>query len=127
MICKKIAGQTQSQSEPDVMEREDPVITCRNCQGPVTRPEYRIEINHRFSHTFANPHGHVFEIGCFYRADGCVKFSDTSDEFSWFKGYIWAIGLCRTCQAQLGWIFLPVRPDGQDKFYGLILDQLRFP
>lgn len=127
LICKKISGQTGTHSTPSVLEQEEPVITCRNCMGPVTRPEYSIEINDGFSHTFANPHGHVYEIGCFSRADGCVKCSDTSAEFSWFTDYVWAVGLCRNCRVQLGWIFIPVRPGERDNFYGLILDQLRFP
>jgi len=127
LICKKISEQSSTRSEPAVMEAENPVITCRNCLAPVTRPEYSIQINDGYSHTFANPQGHVYEIGCFFRADGCVKFSDTSDEFSWFKDYVWAVGLCRNCRVQLGWIFLALRPGECDKFYGLILDQLRFP
>ncbi len=127
LIGKKISEEVQIRTEPSAMEEDAPGITCRTCQARVTRPEFRIEINRGFSHTFANPHGHVYEIGCFSRADGCVKFSGTSDEFSWFKGYVWAVGLCRNCRVQLGWVFIPVRPGDLDKFYGLILDQLQFP
>jgi len=126
IICKKIFEQVDALSDPAVLEKEDPVIICKNCQGIVTRPKDAIDINNAFAHIFANPQGQVFEIGCFARAE-CVKASQTSDEFTWFKGYVWAVGLCRTCRSQLGWIFLPARPGGADKFYGLILERLIFP
>lgn len=132
LICKKVAEDICVSSDPKTEEKDDPVIVCRNCSGLVTRPEHRIEINGGFIHTFANPHGQVFEIGCFSSAQGCVKASESTDEFSWFKGYVWAIGLCRNCHIQIGWVFLPTGAKGspmenQSVFYGLILDKLVFP
>lgn len=126
-ICKKIGEHAGTSSDTAALQDEAPVIICRSCLGMISRPEFAVEINHAFAHTFANPTGTVFEVGCFSRADGCVKFSDTSGEFTWFTGYVWAVGLCRTCRAQLGWIFLPIRSGDMSKFYGLILDQLIFP
>ncbi|MCG8688439.1 MAG: cereblon family protein [Desulfobacterales bacterium] len=127
LICKKVSEQSGTQTEPEVKEESDPVITCKNCMGLVTKPDFRMQVEQQFSHTFANPHGHVFEIGCFSRADGCIESSVPSDDFSWFNGYVWSIGLCRNCKIQLGWIFLATKMDRPQKFYGLILDQLVFP
>jgi len=76
-----------------------------------------------FRHTFANPHGYLFEIGCFGDAWGCAPASPPSSEFSWFKGYLWKIGVCRGCSTHLGWVFL----SDVHRFFGLILDKLIFP
>ncbi|WDP88305.1 MAG: hypothetical protein HUN04_00490 [Desulfobacter sp.] len=125
LVCKKVSDKTGVDSEIKVLEKDDPVIACRKCSAVVTRPEYRISVNGGFAHTFANPHGQVFEIGCFSVAEGCVRASGVSDDFSWFKDFVWSVGLCRSCQSQLGWVFLPVKAG--ERFYGLILDQLIFP
>lgn len=132
LICKEVAEDTCTRPDAKPLEKDDPVIVCRNCSGLVTRPEHRIEVNGGFTHTFANPHGQVFEIGCFSSAQGCVKASESSDEFSWFKGYVWAIGMCRNCHTQIGWVFLPTGSkklplENKPAFYGLILDKLILP
>ncbi len=127
LICKKVEGQADVQSETQTQEKQEPVITCKSCNAVVTKPAFQIEIAQGFVHTFANPHGHVFEIGCFSKAAGCVRGSVPSDEFSWFKGYVWAVGVCRNCQAQLGWIFSSAGRATPNQFFGLILDQLIFP
>ncbi len=127
LVCKKVSVESDVQPETQTQEQEAPVITCRNCNAVVTKPDFQIEIDQRFSHTFANPHGHVFEIGCFSQAAGCVRGSTPSDEFSWFKGYVWTVGVCRNCQAQLGWVFSSTKGATPNRFFGLILDQLIFP
>ena len=72
-------------------------------------------------HTFANPHGLVFRIGCFRRARGCGYTGPLSNEFSWFRGYSWRIAVCGRCLNQLGWLFVS---SADTAFNGLILDQL---
>lgn len=99
---------------------ETPLILCRNCHYPITRALERIEVASSHSHTFANPNGYLFEIGCFRHADGCVTTGVQTDEFTWFRGYTWQIGICGKCLNHLGWLF---RSTG-DYFYGLILDRL---
>ncbi len=123
IFCKTAEPVILADPAFDTLEKEDPMILCRSCSHGVTHQEFQILKDSRFSHTFANPYGHVFEIGCFSTAPGCVKVSPESDEFTWFKGYCWAVGGCRQCQSQLGWIF----SSGRDTFYGLILDHLIFP
>lgn len=122
-VCKAKSPETETVPETETRNQEVPVILCRNCDGVVTFPEFQVERDQGFVHTFANPLGHVFEIGCFSEAEGCVKASGLSEEFSWFKGYGWAVGICRQCQIQLGWIYY----SKEDRFFGLILDQLIFP
>jgi hypothetical protein len=74
-------------------------------------------------HTFANPHGIVFEIGCFGAVEGCGYAGPASDEFSWFKGFSWRVVVCVMCLTHLGWFF--ESRDGGN-FHGLILDRLLF-
>ena len=112
---------TETKSETETQEKE--VIVCAACLNLITDPEKKIQVNDAFSHVFANPYGHVFEIGCFSQAKGCQAGSVPSDEFTWFKGYEWQIGVCRSCLGHLGWIF----SDQSDRFYGLILEKLIFP
>jgi hypothetical protein len=117
-------GEDLPQAVPLAEERAaDPYIRCRECLHGIARPEDRIEVGDAHSHTFANPAGIVFTIGCFTRAGGCLAAGPSSGEFTWFAGHRWRIGLCRRCACHLGWHFS--RGDGG--FWGLILDRLRFP
>lgn len=96
-------------------------ILCRQCLKKITAAEERISVDGAHMHTFANPHGIVFEIGCFRSAEGCGQVGPESDEFTWFKGFRWEVAYCRGCLLHLGWLF--VSPAG-GSFYGLILDRL---
>lgn len=97
------------------------VIVCANCGSEITRPEARVTRRGSHEHAFFNPLGIVYDIGCFATAPGCVEVGVTSDEFSWFPGYIWQVNCCRNCQTHLGWTF----SNGEDRFYGLVLERLR--
>ena len=48
------------------------VLRCRACEAEIASDDDRIEMSGAHAHTFVNPHGHVFEVGCFARAPGCV-------------------------------------------------------
>jgi hypothetical protein len=100
----------------------EPFIVCRDCLHPITRPSERITVEGQHAHTFANPHGIVFEIGCFRRAAGCGAIGPPSSDFSWFAGHRWRVCICAACLVHLGWVFLPAVGD---VFYGLILERLR--
>ena len=70
-----LPGRPGSGSRPaDLPKTDAPVdenaIVCRSCLFPITRPDQRIAIQGAHEHTFANPHGIVFQIGCFGSADG---------------------------------------------------------
>ena len=113
------SSKTRIDREPTKAER---YIVCRQCGQRLTRPSERISVSGSHSHTFANPSGLVFEIGCFRMARGCSFIGPPSLEFPWFAGYSWQIATCSTCQAHLGWLFI-----GQQshQFFGFILDRLR--
>jgi hypothetical protein len=104
--------------------QEEPFILCRDCLHPITRPAERISVQGQHHHTFANPHGIVFEIGCFRSAQGCGVIGPASDEFTWFAGYHWQVSVCGACLAHLGWRFFSA---GGNSFFGLILDRLIEP
>lgn len=82
--------------------------------------KYRQEIDGAHQHTFFNPAGIVFEIGCFTQANGCMAAGPPSTEFSWFKGFAWRYVLCSGCFTHLGWLF----ESSQSSFHGLILKRL---
>jgi len=103
---------------------EEEYILCRQCHQAITKPADRIVMQGSHRHTFANPHGIVFEIGCFRSVKGCGYAGAASDDFSWFAGYSWRVCLCTMCLTHLGWMF---SVKGSDSFHGLILDRLIEP
>ena len=97
------------------------LLVCNSCATPITFEEARIEERGSHEHHFFNPHGIVYEIGCFNMAPGCRVVGESSSEFSWFPGYLWQVGCCVSCQNHLGWRFFTADSQG---FHGLILDRL---
>ncbi len=100
-------------------ELDDNKLYCFLCGNAITSTSERISVDGAHEHSFTNPHGYSFHIGCFRNAPGCIQEGIVTDDFSWFKGYSWRYALCADCQQHLGWIY-----DSQDQFYGLILDRL---
>ena len=95
-------------------------IFCRECMQVITSPAERIQVQGSHCHTFSNPAGLLFQIGCFRRVKGCIDASPIEAEWSWFSGYAWQVVLCSACATHLGW-----RYTGQNEgFYGLILGRL---
>jgi hypothetical protein len=111
--AREPAGETDTE--------EERLILCRQCGWAITNPKARITVDGAHRHTFANPHGLLFEIGCFHSADGCVIVGPATDDFTWFKGFFWRIAVCRQCGIHLGWRF---ETKGLRHFTGLILDRL---
>jgi hypothetical protein len=87
----------------------------------VTDRRSRIAVDGGHAHGFVNPQGHVFQIGCFAAAPGCLPVGATSDYWTWFPGYAWQVVVCRSCTQHLGWRF---RGGAGGDFYGLILARL---
>ncbi len=106
----------------DLEPEKEKVLICAECNNQITSDKHRININGGHAHSFFNPQGIVFEIGCFDMAEGCRPVSLASDEFSWFPGYRWRIMCCDQCAVHLGWDFVK---EGFSPFYGLILHRLR--
>jgi hypothetical protein len=103
---------------------EEEFILCRQCRQAITRPDDRLTIQGAHRHTFANPHGIVFDIGCFRSVIGCGYAGAASDEFTWFAGYHWRVCYCAMCLTHLGWIFGSM---AGHTFHGLIVDKLIEP
>ncbi len=96
-------------------------LLCRQCRNMITAPNEGIWMNGSHRHTFANPVGAVYEIGCFHSAPGSRSVGPATDEFTWFSGYLWRVSICGKCLTHLGWHFFSSAGHG---FHGLILDRL---
>lgn len=105
----------------DLSDSDDAWLLCRQCNQKIAKPTARISINGSHRHTFANPNGIVFEIGCFNQVHGCNGYGQPSMEFAWFAGFSWQIMVCSQCHTHLGWFFSSGHSTG---FSGLILDRL---
>ena len=110
----------EDETKEDMREQEE-FIRCRQCRNILASPDDRITVEGAHRHTFANPHGIVFEIGCFKAVKGCGHVGAPSDEFSWFSGYDWRVAVCFRCLTHLGWLFTA---SGRESFHGLIIDRL---
>ena len=108
-----LAGEREEQAE------EEENLYCFICGRPITQTRQRISVAGAHRHTFTNPAGYRFEIGCFREAPGCGQAGDYSDFYSWFDGYAWRYAMCSSCRVHLGWVY-----QGEDTFYGLVLDRL---
>lgn len=117
----KSDADVKEKTEQKEDEKEDPFYLCRQCLNPITPKSAKIIVNGSHQHTFANPHGLVFDIGCFSNAEGCGAVGIPTDEFTWFAGYKWRVALCRACLTHMGWLFTSA---GSDGFFGLIMDHL---
>jgi len=115
------AGGVRPDSQTATVDREPgDAICCRFCLQVITSAGERVAQSGAHRHTFANPHGYLFEIGCFRSAPGCRSEGPAVTEFSWFSGYAWRIAACGRCLNHLGWRFQGAAPS----FYGLILNNL---
>lgn len=121
------ADKRQGESRHPIGEEDDKresgprkAIWCRLCGEEVTTAEQKIAVHGSHTHTFFNPTGIVFELGCFGTAPGCRNAGEASSEFTWFAGHVWRIALCRRCSSHLGWSFTK----GERSFYGLILSKI---
>jgi hypothetical protein len=102
-------------------EPPDAALICAFCRHPITSLAFRIDVHGAHRHTFANPYGMIFRIGCFSEAPGCRPVGAPSSEFAWFSGHDWQVSLCTRCGLHLGWRFT----SAATSFHGLILDRLQ--
>ncbi|MEO5336027.1 MAG: cereblon family protein [Magnetospirillum sp. WYHS-4] len=102
-------------------EREERLY-CAACGREVTRGRWRVTVQEDHEHTFFNPAGMVFRIGCFREAPGASPQGEPSTRFTWFRGYRWRIAVCGGCREHLGWLFTGVGEP--PAFFALILGKL---
>lgn len=111
---------TTSETRAETRDEEPAVLACASCQEPITTEAERLEVAGAHQHSFMNPHGFYFRIGCFASAQALRAEGGWSGEWSWFPPCEWQIQRCARCGEHLGWLFrAPER-----RFYGLVLDRL---
>lgn len=103
------------------IEEEDKNIYCKICGNVLTTKDEQIKIQGSHEHTFTNPHGFVYHIACYKKVWGAKIMGEETEEFSWFRGYVWCYALCTRCRVHLGWRY---RASKNDIFFGLIFDRL---
>ena len=123
--AEKLSGEklgviVEEEAEEKESDKEE-YILCRQCRQVITSSAERIEVQGSHQHTFANPHGIVYQIGCFRSVMGCRYGGPATKEWSWFIGFSWRIAVCSMCLTHLGWLFTT---NGSASFNGLILDRL---
>jgi len=101
-------------------EKEKNPILCKICGHEITASELSAVVNGSHEHSFVNPAGIPYRIGCFADAYGCVIHGIQTDAFTWFAGFCWRLCSCAHCFTQLGWHY----QSGPGNFFGLILDKL---
>ena len=121
---KASPGQLAGEKLQDQLEDAGEGVLCRQCRSVITLQSERISVQGSHQHTFANPQGYVYQIGCFRSAHGCGYTGQLTAEWSWFSGFRWRIALCSSCLIQLGWLFVAT---SGERFNGLIIDRLVFP
>jgi len=113
-ITQTISGHGEKKKE-----KELPLL-CIGCLNLITTQGAAIPVCSQHRHTFRNPAGIVYEIGCFSSARGCMNAGEPSVEYTWFPGYSWCYSMCAKCSVHLGWLY----QSGDSYFYGLILKRL---
>ncbi len=101
-------------------DKERNPFLCRVCENEVTDSEHSTVVDGRHEHSFVNPAGIPYRIGCFVDVWGCIVHGIPTREFTWFAGFTWCFCSCARCFTQLGWYY----QSGRGKFFGLILDNL---
>lgn len=98
-------------------------ILCKACGHRITSIDYIISVGGQHRHTFTNPAGLTFEIGCFSHADGCYVYGVPTPHYTWFPGFSWCFAFCSRCATHLGWLYRSSL-SGREGFFGLIAARL---
>lgn len=112
--------QVEPKDDEKIKSERERLFLCRYCKNNITAPKYAIEIDGKYNHTFTNPVGKTFRIGCFSSANGCLNYSEHTLENTWFSGFAWCYAICSECRSHLGWYY----EKRSENFYGLILENL---
>ena len=104
----------------EVLGQLDDTIRCRRCRHDVTAGHFAIEVEGAHAHTFRNPAGWSFRLGCFADAPGAAVSGAATYADTWFSGHAWRFAHCTACGTHLGWWFV----GGSSAFCGLVLTRL---
>jgi hypothetical protein len=99
-------------------------VRCARCRHVLTTERERLEVSGRHAHTFMNPSGVIFEIGCYRTADGARLEGMPEKETSWFPGTAWVYAHCAACHGQVGWSYVYLEEHEPQRFFGLMLDAI---
>jgi hypothetical protein len=99
---------------------DDRRVYCRACAGFVALSQARLSVNGAQEHSFVNPEGLMFRIGCFAEAPGLSPLGEPSSHWTWFTGFSWQAGVCAGCGTHLGWSYR----NASLRFVALILDRV---
>jgi hypothetical protein len=123
--------QDLTEGQAELLEQPEGGLLCFACGHPITSERQRFAAGGAHEHTFTNPAGWVYRIGCFRSAPGCAQAGEFTEEYSWFPGQAWRYALCAGCRTHLGWVFRGASAgaggaagSAPPEFYGLILDRL---
>jgi len=119
-LLKDGATRTSSEAATSQGDGAGRVLACVSCQRAITTTAARTEVGGAHVHSFVNPDGDRFRIGCFADASGLVHVGSSSLEWTWFAGFSWQAEVCAGCRVHLGWLYRA----GANRFHGLILDAL---
>jgi hypothetical protein len=98
-------------TDPRALERtgEEGWIVCRACSTRIARKEDILENASHAPLIFSNPHGHTFHLLLVTKTEAMIHDPVFTSEHTWFAGYAWSIGVCRSCRSHLGWQFRRAR------------------
>ena len=112
--------ETDTLTENIKKRKKEPLIICKVCKNIITSPKNIIEVDGSHRHTFSNPEGIVYNIGCFSKIKGYSIIGDPILEHTWFPGFSWQIVICASCFSHIGWRF----QSGSSNFFGLVTNNL---
>lgn len=114
-------GQAEPKQDPaDETSEGRTRLLCKICRSRITRQDLGMEVDGSHRHVFFNPHGDVFELGCFASAKNILPTGPRTNEFTWFPGFEWQVIACTGCLTQLGWRYT----GPHSGFFGLIVGLL---
>lgn len=111
---------TVTKEKDEGEQEQERALRCKLCGVTITTSKQKIARDGKHLHTFFNPAGIVYELGCFLKAPGCLVQGPESLEFPWFAGHSWQVSYCSMCREHLGWYFQA----SSNSFFGLIVNRL---
>ena len=69
----KIYSSIEDQIKEETVDKNWQIL-CAECSQAITDDSERIEVNGAYEHTFVNPGGIIFQIGCFANISGTILY-----------------------------------------------------